>query len=186
MANNNSKELLLISLGKFYSGQNMMQKILPILNGTSETSLRLLDWFVTNYSKKFNTVITKVDAYTNNNIHFNVYLSYRSQLKAYSKQLFDPFRRRERIIFYYDKDTPLETTIGQLNFFKWILQNSILDYVKDNQKLIEKDMVSYQKTNVSTDKNDKKSKKDKKNKHECNHNHSNMNLYVGDRLISFS
>lgn len=162
---NNSKELLLVSLGKYYSNQNTMQKILPILNGNS-TSLRLLDWFVTNYSKKHNIVVMKPDG-----THLNIYLSYRSQLKAYSKQLFDPFRRRERILFCYDENSTIETTIGQLNFFKWVLQNNILDYVKENHKVIEKDMVSYQKTT------------DKKKKPE---NNSNMNLYTGDRTISFS
>ena len=41
---------------KFYSENNNMEKILPIINGQSKLSLRLIDWFATNYSKKYYTV----------------------------------------------------------------------------------------------------------------------------------
>ena len=138
----NSKDLLMISLSKFYNTKQYIIKIIPIIDGTGSTSLRLIDWFVTNYSKKNNTVINNSKGNP-----FNVYLSYRSQLKAYSKQLLDCFRRRSRIDFYYDVDKYIETTIGQLNMFRWILQNDILDYIQKNADEIEKDMVSTQKEN---------------------------------------
>ena len=140
----NSKDLLMISLSKFYSNQSYIIKIIPIIEGNSSISLRLIDWFVTNYSKKNNTIINKGKGNP-----FNVYLSYRSQLKAYSKQLLDCFRRRSRIDFFYDVDKYIETTIGQLNMFRWILQNDILDYIQKNADEIEKDMVSTQKDNQS-------------------------------------
>lgn len=148
----NSKDLLMISLSKFYNIKSNINKIIPIIEGTSKTSLRLIDWFVTNYSKKYNTVITK--SKQNNVLHFNVYLSYRSQLKAYSKQQFDPFRRRDRISFVYDDNKSLETTIGQLNFFRWILQNDILEYIVSNIEEIENDMVKTQKDNTLKKSND--------------------------------
>ena len=34
----------------------------------------------------------------------------------------------------------LETTIGQLNFFKWSIDNLILEYITDNYDHIETDM----------------------------------------------
>jgi hypothetical protein len=34
----------------------------------------------------------------------------------------------------------METTIGQLNFFKWALENNIVDYIKSNYDAIENDM----------------------------------------------
>ena len=45
--------LLLDNLLKFYNKNNNLDKILPIINGgnTYRISLRLIDWFVTNYSK---------------------------------------------------------------------------------------------------------------------------------------
>jgi hypothetical protein len=140
-------DLLMQSLSKFYSTKNNVHKIIPIINGESDISLRLIDWFITNYSKKNQTIITKKLA-NNNVIHLNVYLSYRSQLKSYSKTYFDPFRRRDRIKFYYDdRKGILETTIGQLNMFRWILQSDILEYVTEYKKDIEQDMIQTQKDN---------------------------------------
>jgi hypothetical protein len=140
-----SKDLLMISLSRFYSTKTNINKIIPLIEQKSEISLRLVDWFVTNYSKKNNTVITRERQ--GNIIHFNVYLSYRNQLKAYSKEKFDPFRRNEHIVFYYDVDKFIETTHGQLNFFRWIIQNDVLEYIKDNMEVIENDMLITQKQN---------------------------------------
>ena len=148
----NFKDLLMTSLSKFYSNKTNFGKIVPIIEGRSPISLRLIDWFVTNFSKKMNTVITYEK--NNNVIHFNVYLSYRSQLKAYSKQQFDPFRRRDRITFISVDQQSLETTIGQLNFFRWVLQNDILDYVALHLDDIEQDMIKTQKDNTTKKKND--------------------------------
>ena len=48
--------LLLSKLLEFYKKDGNMEKILPIINGESNISLRLIDWFATNYSKKYYTV----------------------------------------------------------------------------------------------------------------------------------
>jgi hypothetical protein len=79
--------------------------------------------------------------------------SYKSQLKAYSKKFCDPFCRRDRIIFDYNNNTIHDynneviklnnyiiTTIGQLNFFKFAIQNGIIDYAMENISEIESDM----------------------------------------------
>jgi hypothetical protein len=145
-------ELLLASLSRFFSKREHLKKILAIVNGTTSISLRLIDWFVTNYSKKYKTVILK----TSNREHIQVYIHYRSQLRAFSKQLFDPFRRQDKIAFYYDKQNFFHTTIGQLNFFRWAIENDILDYIKDNYDLIVKDMNQTQKENASFKNNDQK------------------------------
>jgi hypothetical protein len=34
----------------------------------------------------------------------------------------------------------METTIGQLNFFKWAIENKIIDYIEENHATIESDM----------------------------------------------
>jgi septation ring formation regulator EzrA len=34
----------------------------------------------------------------------------------------------------------METTIGQLNFFKWAIDNKIISFIEDNYELIERDM----------------------------------------------
>lgn len=142
-----SKDLLMMSLSKFYNIKNNINKVLPLVEQRSDISLRLVDWFVTNYAKKNNTVITK--ELNGNILHFNVYLSYRNQLKAYSKEKFDPFRRNEHILFYYDTNKYIETTHGQLNFFRWVIQNDILDFIREHMNTIEQDMLYTQKQNQS-------------------------------------
>jgi hypothetical protein len=57
---------------------------------------------------------------------------------------FDPFRRRDRIRFFYTKDDFIDTTIGQLNLFRWILTNGILSYIYDHKGDIEEDMMQAQ------------------------------------------
>lgn len=191
-----SKDLLMASLSKFYTTRSNINTIIPIIEGTSDISLRLIDWFVTNFSKKNNVVITK--EVRNNVMHFNVYLSYRSQLKAYSKQLFDPFRRRDRITFVYDGDKNLETTIGQLNFFRWVIQNDIIGYIKDHLANIEKDMIKTQKENLKKKNDDDNIKikevktetgvvvqKRKKRIQLSKSSIKNMNLITGHRVIQF-
>lgn len=140
-----SKDLLMMSLSKFYNVKSNINKMIPLIEQKSDISLRLVDWFVTNYAKKNNTVITK--ELNGNIIHFNVYLSYRNQLKAYSKEKFDPFRRNEHILFYYENNKCIETTHGQLNFFRWVIQNDILDYIREHMAVIEQDMLFTQKQN---------------------------------------
>lgn len=141
MKETNNKELLLLSLSKFYSSNlDKLEEILPIICKSSKISLRLIDWFVTNYCKKHNIVFVRKK---NNNAYeyFNVYSNYRSQLKAFKKIQFDPFRRRERIDFYYASNKYIETTIGQLNFFRWFVENDLLNYIKEHNDAIEDDML---------------------------------------------
>lgn len=179
-----SKDLLMSSLSKFYNARNHISTILPIIEGQSAVSLRLIDWFVTNYSKKYNVVITKEVA--KNIIHFNVYLSYRSQLKAYSKQLFDPFRRRDRITFMYDNNEHnIETTIGQLNFFRWVIQNDILGYIQDHLGEIERDMIKTQKENNKKKQDEEDTSKRKKRIQLSKSTVKNMNLINGRRTVKF-
>ena len=132
------QDLLMVALTKYFCNETNMTEILPILEGKSDISLRIIDWFVTNYSKKYN--ITYPVKTNNGNKRFNIYLDYKSQLKAYSKKQFDPFCRRERIMFYYKEDCYIITTVGQLNFFRWAIQNDIIKKVKEDLKVIEKDM----------------------------------------------
>lgn len=128
------QELIIASLQKFYAGRVDTQEILDLLQGTSVISLRLIDWFVTNYAKQYNI------SYILNNQEFLVYMNYKSQLKAYSKKLFDPFCRRERIMFQLPGHEPFLTTVGKLNFFRWAIEKGVLDYIKLNLQKIEKEM----------------------------------------------
>jgi hypothetical protein len=130
-------------LQEFYTAPGNIEKLIPILQGTSTISLRLVDYFVTNYSKKMNT------SFMLNGKHFLVYFNYKRELNAYSKRLFDPFCRRERIMFQARGAESFVTTVGQLNFFRWFIEKDILEYIGTNREAIEKDMNSTLKTHYS-------------------------------------
>ena len=146
-----SKTLLLLeSLITYY--KNNISILTCIITQKNILSLRILDWLVTNYAKKYNIVFSN-----KNNQNFNVYLDYKNQLKAYSKKYFDPFCRRERIIINVsdlswkllsdnDKSNKCEkneliTTVGQLNFFKWFIENDVMLYAINNIQKIDNDMM---------------------------------------------
>ena len=130
-------KLLLNKLLDFYKNTNNSKIMINIISGESNISLRLVDWFVTNYAKEKYTIYN----ISNNNTieRFKVYNNYKLMLKSYSKKRFDPFCRWDRISIPYN-DIYIQTTIGQLNFFKWIIENNILHYIEENYNTIEKDM----------------------------------------------
>jgi len=135
-------QLLLDNLMKFYGDRSHLNNMMNIINGESKISLRIVDWFVTNFAKKYYTIyqIPNPFSETGDTIRFKVHNDYKLKLKAYSKKKFDPFCRWERITIPYDDDKYMETTIGQLNFFKWAIENKVIDYIEENYETIEKDM----------------------------------------------
>ena len=132
---NTQNQLLLQSLLTFYNDNTHLTTMINIINGESKISLRIIDWFVTNYAKKNYTIYP-----LENCSRFKVYNDYKLKLKAYSKKRFDPFCRWDRIIIPYDGNNNMETTIGQLNFFRWAIEHKILDYIQQDYDKIENDM----------------------------------------------
>jgi len=124
------EQWVLHRLETFYQKEANFTRIRDILTGNSRMSLRLIDWLVTNYAKKHN-----VSYLTKDGKHVIVYLAYNSHLKAYSKKMFDPFCRWKRIQF-----RELNTTVGQLNFFEWALQDEVLDYLDTHYDSVQEDM----------------------------------------------
>lgn len=138
-----NQELLMAHLMRFYKDPTNLKIILPIIQGHSKTPLRLYNWFVTNYCKE-NQVIIKRKV-KGGESYLNVYISYKTQLRNHSKTQFDPFRRDEkrRIIFRYDSSNQekfLDTTVGQLNFFKWAIESGVVDFITKNKLELEKQM----------------------------------------------
>lgn len=153
--------LLMKNLMEFYKENSNLDKLRRIVKGETKLSLRIVDWFVTNYSKKYYIVynvpteLSKCGSYfivndktsdsTEAYIRFKVYNDYKLKLRAYSKRNFDPFNRWDRITIPCEDvscgpDGNMITTIGQLNFFKWAINNNILDYIQENYTAIELDM----------------------------------------------
>lgn len=137
---NTQNDLLLKNLMEFYKDHLNLDKMMRIINGESKISLRIVDWFVTNYAKKYYTIYELPNSHTSGSTRFKVYNDYKLKLKAYAKRRFDPFCRWDRISVPYDADNFMETTIGQLNFFKWAIENNIIDFIETNYQTIENDM----------------------------------------------
>jgi len=142
-------ELVIASLQRFYSSHPEIDKVLQYLNGEAPLSLRIIDWFVTKYSRK-NFV-----RYPIGGQEFLVYLSYKGQLKAYSKQYFDPNCRRERIMFKIPGQEQFMTTIGKLNFFRWALESNILEYIEAHEEEIRTGYNTYLKETIQVQKRNK-------------------------------
>jgi len=135
-------DLLLNNLLDFYKDHTNIDKMLNIITGESKISLRIVDWFATNYAKKNYTLYTIEASDCNTARRFKVYVDYKLKLKAYGKKTFDPFCRWERISIPYKEGKYIETTIGQLNFFKWAIENKVIKYIEDHYDVIENDMNS--------------------------------------------
>lgn len=130
--------LLKQELTDFYSGTDFLKRMSAIING-KRLSLRLLDWFVCNYSKEYFTIFRMKRGETEN-VRFIVYIDYKTNLDIYSKKRFAPFCRHDRVYVPYDEENYMETTIGQLNFFRWVFKNKILEYIEANYDDIKRDM----------------------------------------------
>lgn len=174
-----TKEALLHnSLLKFYNNKSNLDILVPIIEQKSNISLRILDWLVTNYSKKYNV---SYELYKNGNkTLFFIFLSYKNQLKAYSKKYFDPFCRRNRIDIDLsqlssNRTGTITTTIGQLNFFRWFIENKLLNYVLINVNKIDEDMNYTLKT----------TEKDYKRKELSQNTIRNVNMISSKFVVSF-
>jgi hypothetical protein len=154
---NSCEELILTSLTQYYNDNPEYKKLLKdVIDGKHKLSLRVIDWLVTHYSKSFNVLYwihkkSKV-IYDTYPVHLddckdikklNLYLDYRAQLKSYAKINFDSFRRHNRITFFLDLETNeyIQTTIGQLNFFRWAFNNNVLEYANTNYEKIYQHMI---------------------------------------------
>ena len=150
MSFTSKEETLVNHLLNYYKTRMTLFK--DIIYQNTPLSLRLLDWLVTNYAKKYNIIYPL--GHSGETVYFNIYLDYKNQLKAYSKKFFDPFCRQRRLIVNIETfkwreytadniaDNEIVTTVGQLNFFRWFIDNKILDYALTNIKFIDADMIS--------------------------------------------
>ena len=203
--------LILQPLVEFFSNSRNMYILVNILNGRSIVSLRLIEYFVVNYVLKnklrFNMLrysndkkylVENLKEITNkkeereydNNFDNMVLVhdNYKAQLKQYNKKNFDPFCRSKRIKLFYDIENNdkvyFDTTVAQLNFFKWAIDNYIIDYIIDNLETIEEAMTTYEK-NIKQEKKTRKANGDKRSKTTfVKKNKSTMKL-ASPRIIRF-
>jgi len=124
--------------------EKKFKHMVDILNGEADISLRLLEWFITKYCDKYRT--TKCNK--ENGESFVIYVGYKAALKTYRKRYFDPFKRNQQerkqkfcyVCKKITKEYRVNTTLGQLHFFRWLFENNILNYVIKNFDTIKASM----------------------------------------------
>jgi hypothetical protein len=181
-------ELQLTALKRFFNNSNNFHQIYQVVEGPSPISLRMIDWFVTNYCRVNHTIVSWRVGDVNH--YCSVHDDYREQLKAHTKKRFDPFKRTERLIISYGT-VKMETTIAQLNFFKWLLEKHILAFIATYYDAIQKEMmlfVEQQKADVAKaahkKKDDAKTVSTKRGR-KTKANNANMLLIPGHHTILF-
>lgn len=103
-------------LSEFYAAPEHFT-VLRAMNGSAPPiSLRALAWFVAN-------------AIDDNHVRQD----YESRLRELTRRRFDPFRRCERIRLYESSGGSVLTTIGQMNFFKWMIETGLWQFIADNR-----------------------------------------------------
>lgn len=130
-----------------------------VKNRSTVVSLRLLDWFVTNYVNDTFPDDTPESKLQRQQLFF----SYTQNLNSYKKVWFDPFARElpdkgsHKILFDTQNMTMecriesefetnsehiIATTIGQLNFFRSAIEYGIINYVFEHREKIQAHMIA--------------------------------------------
>lgn len=112
-------------------------------------SIRTIEYAIKEYSKQNNS--KSIDIYGNK---INIYESFINSKNSYSSwRKFEFYRRGDIINYQYphmyndDMFSRLKTTTGQLNMFKWLVENNILDFIRKNMVHIQEAMYKYNKKN---------------------------------------
>jgi hypothetical protein len=128
--------------------ERKFKHMVDILNFKADISLRLLEWFITKYCDKYKTTKCTKE----NGESFVIYVGYKAALKSYRKRYFDPFKRnqkhnqlerKQKFLYVCTKngnEYKVNTTLGQLHFFRWLFENNILNYIIKNLDKIKGNM----------------------------------------------
>lgn len=104
-----------------------------IVSGRAGFSLRLIDWLVTNYAARKPVVYQHPDT----GVVVDVNSMYKDVLRCFHKSGFDSFKRKGT--------NPTEASLRQRNFFRWAIENGVVDYARKNARAIERDMAKMRK-----------------------------------------
>lgn len=128
-------EIMMESLMNFFQYSHnfeILKEFLP-KNNKNKISRRIVNWFVTNYAKQYNTAYI-IEKPNSKPYIFEVYYEYVAAMNGYNKYYFDPFCRKGKDSKVFDLESDdgiqLTTTIAQLNFFRWAIRKGVIEYVR--------------------------------------------------------
>jgi hypothetical protein len=139
---NKTEESMLPSLLKFFSAREHFDVLKEFkCSKQSKLSVGLLNWFNVNYSKEYGVEYNIETLGRKRSVY--VWQSYNAALSGYKKEYFDPFARGKNcgkeIAIEFEGET-LCTTIRQLNYFRWAINNGVINYVRSHVEDIYTDM----------------------------------------------
>ncbi len=133
---NNNNQLIMLYQSLIKSKASYIDKFMKIII-QNKLKIIIIEYFITNYSKKYEIIIKR-----SNNDFFYINDEYKNQLKSFNKKFFDPYKRNNKFELEHNKQIII-TTVGQMNFFKWAIENQIIDYIEEHYKEI---VIDYSKT----------------------------------------
>jgi hypothetical protein len=202
------EEIVRRSVMDFFDVPENRYKFLSVVTADqtkNKISLRIINWFVTNYSKEFRTsyIIKEADGTVRN---FKVHEDYDATRREPTKQMFDPFCRKTKELptnnlmqhkknnsaaigseivlipldgFDLKQSSSVEdatswlneeeglteqtdtnetsqqvlsmhfkSSVRQLNFFKWVIENKIVEYIQENWTKIKDHMRQHSQKSV--------------------------------------
>ena len=110
--------------------------LVPILTGFHRVSIRVMDWYVTNYTKKHCT--SYLFESEKSSRMFHVHDEYNEKCNAQGRRLFDPFRRGPRVFFETSDGLMHESTLGQIFFWHWADVHGVLKNLEKDLHAVEK------------------------------------------------
>lgn len=133
---------LLSRVVEHYTPEFVNRVLVPVVQQSFKVSLRALDWLCVNFAKEHNVVFYKgtkdAEVASSDNL-VNLSFRYKDTLNEWRRLLFDPFRRRQRIMFTW-KGQHHETTVAQLHFLWWADKNKALSLALMDIDQIEEEM----------------------------------------------
>jgi hypothetical protein len=129
-------------LAKGLLTQDFLDNVLVPINDESSDvpRLRALNWCVTNFAKGHPVVTMKPDGQGGFQL-IDPAVAYAQLLKSMHRSLFDPYRRGT-LLFFQSKATGRTeyTTVGQLTFVIWCIENGVDAYVAKHEAAIRAHM----------------------------------------------
>ena len=110
--------------------------LVPIISGGHAISIRVMDWYCTNWSLAKKYAYRWEDDKTKESRVFYVHQEYKSTLHQQGRPFFDPFRRGKRVYITVDGERH-ETTLGQLYFWWWATKYKVLESLAHDQRMDE-------------------------------------------------
>lgn len=158
------EDSMMPSLRDFFSMEYNFEILKEFINSrkprNNKLSFGLLDWFNVNYSKEYGVEYTLMKLGRKRTIY--VWQAYNAALDGYGKERFDPFARGKSkggaITLTNDKGESVTTTLRQLNYFRWAIDNGIINYVKEHIDDIYDDFTTRSNRGSKKDKGAKKTK----------------------------